>query len=237
MFGRAGRIGMIVPANNATIEPEVWPRLPAHTAVYATRILAKGDLTPAAVEAMEGNVERALEELAATVVDVVAYADMVTTFIMDPDWNDRRSAELARKAGVPVYTCWMALREALSRLGVTSFALATPYPASIHATCSPFFEARGYRVTGDATLDILAMTDVPKVDPRRVVDLVSRIDKAGADAIVLLATDLPTFEVIAEIERTTGLPVLTSNQTLLWHGLRICGNGAKVSGLGRLFDA
>lgn len=238
MFGENGRIGMIVPANNATLEPEIWPQMPEGAALYATRILAKGNLTPGAVKAMELNVDRAVDELTATIVDVIAYADMVTTFIMDPDWNDRRAAEMSAHAGVPVYTCWTAMRAALEYLSARSFALATPYPAPIHAGCRPYFEERGYRVTGDATLDILAMTDVPKVKKEAVLDCVKRIDKSGADAIVILATDLPTFAAIPEIEKATGLPVLTSNQTLLWQGLRLCNkSGAKATGPGRLFDA
>src|SRR5688572_25416350 len=133
MFGRNGRLGMIVPGNNGTIEPELWPHLPAETALYATRILAQGDLTTDAVMRMEANVDRAVEELTATGVDVIAYADMVTTFIMEPEWNDRRAAEISAKAGVTVYTCWTALRAALAAMRVKSFALGTPYPAGIHA--------------------------------------------------------------------------------------------------------
>ena len=52
MFGENGRIGVIVPANNAVLEPELGAYLPPGVALYATRILAKGDLTPEAVIAM-----------------------------------------------------------------------------------------------------------------------------------------------------------------------------------------
>lgn len=236
MFGCDGRLGLIVPANNSTLEPEIWPLLPPDTAVFATRILAKGALTPEAVKLMEEHVERAAFELEATVVDVIAYADMVTSFIMDPEWNDRRAAELSALVGVPHYTCWIALRAALETLDVHSIALATPYPGAIHATCPSFFELNGYRCVSDATLDIVAMTDVPKVRPETVRSLVRSLDLSKAEAIVLLATDLPTFAVIREIEKETGLPVLTSNQTLLWHGLRLCGNQADVPELGRIFQ-
>jgi len=128
MFGGKGRLGLIVPANNSTLEPDFWSVLPTDTAAYTTRILAKGDLTPAAVERMETNVDRAVEELAATVVDVIAYADMVTTFIMDDDWNDRRADQIAAKAGVPAYTCWIALRAALKELGAGPWRSVPPIP-------------------------------------------------------------------------------------------------------------
>ena len=49
VYGSRARIGLVVPANNSVIEPELWSVLPAGCAVYATRLLAKGDLTPEAI--------------------------------------------------------------------------------------------------------------------------------------------------------------------------------------------
>ena len=63
MFGAKGRIGLLVPANNGVLEPELWSRLPPEVALYATRLLARGDLTPKAVRSMEQQVDRGVEEL------------------------------------------------------------------------------------------------------------------------------------------------------------------------------
>ncbi len=237
MFGENGRIGVIVPANNSVLEPELVSRLPDGVALYATRVLARGDLTPGAVIAMEGEVGRAVAELAATGVDVIVYADMVTTFIMEDGWNEARTAEIAAGSGIPCISAWTALRDALAALGVGRFALGTPYPAAIHALARPFFEARGFAVTGDATLDITAMADVPKVMPDRLDVFARSLDRAGADAIVLLATDLPTLASIAALEQAMGLAVVSSNSCILWSALRSVGHDAKLPALGRLFVA
>src|ERR1700722_11211646 len=132
-FGRNGRLGAIIPANNSVLEPEWWSVLPIGAALYATRILARGDLTPDAVRKMEENVDRAADELAATGVDVIAYCDMVTTFIMEPGWNETKVAAITSSTGTPVISAWTALRDALAHLAVTRFALGTPYPVAIHA--------------------------------------------------------------------------------------------------------
>lgn len=236
MFGSQGRLGIIVPANNSVIEPELWSKLPADVALFATRVLAKGDLVPAAVKAMEKEVGRAIDDLVSTIVDVIVYADMVTTFIMEEDWNDTRTRETAATTGVACISAWTAMRDALKSLGIKRFALGTPYPAPVHALARPYFEKLGYTVTDDATLDILAMTDVPKVTGAEVAALVRGLDKKGAQAVVLLATDLPTFASIATLEKEMDLPVLTSNQCILWGALRAVGNDARIPGLGRLFD-
>jgi maleate isomerase len=236
MLGARGKIGLVVPANNCVIEPEFWSVLPSGVAAYATRILARGNLTPDAVRQMETQVDRAVDELAATGVDVIAYADMVTTFIMERGWNEAKVAQIANHAGVRCVSAWTALRDALDALGVRRFALGTPYPASIHATARPFFEARGLGVVADATLDILAMRDVPKIEATILDEFVGALPKAGADAVVLLATDLPTFGSIARLEKACGRPLLTSNQTILWAALRAVGVKDRVADLGKLME-
>ncbi len=237
VHGSNGRIGAIVPANNSVIEPELWSVLPAGVALYATRILARGDLTEAAVRRMEQHVERAVEEVAATGVDVIAYCDMVTTFIMEPGWNEAKVDAIKKQTGIPALSAWTALRDALAALGIRRFALGTPYPRALHGLARPFFAARGYEVTDDATLDIVKMTDVPKISTDRLLSFVAGLNAGDAEAIVLLATDLPTFSAITRIERERGIAVLTSNQAILWRALRAAGHNTPIDNLGRLFHA
>jgi maleate isomerase len=236
MLGAKGKIGLVVPANNSVIEPEFWSALPEGVAAYAARVMARGNLTPDAVRQMETQVERAVEELVATGVDVIAYADMVTTFIMDRGWNEAKVAQVSARTGLRCVSAWTALRDGLRALGVRRFALGTPYPQAIHATARPFFEAQGLEVIGDATLDILAMRDVPKVDGATLERFVDALPKAGADAIVLLATDLPTFASLATLEKACGRPVLSSNQALLWASLRAIGVNDRMPHLGKLME-
>lgn len=235
VFGAKGRIGLIVPANNSVIEPELWSVLPQGYAVHATRILAKGDLTPEAVRRMERDTDAAVEQIAATGVDVIAYCDMVTTFIMQAQWNESSMQRFAQATGVACISAWTALRDALEQLGVRRLAIGTPYPAPIHALVPAFFEGKNFEVASHATLDILSMREVPRVDAARLSAFVKKLDPAKAEALVLLATDLPTFASIASLEAQYGIPVLTSNQTLLWRALS--GLGGSVSNLGRLFHA
>ncbi|TVQ29768.1 MAG: hypothetical protein EA356_15925 [Geminicoccaceae bacterium] len=233
-FGKKGRLGLVVPANNSVIEPELWSVLPPDTALFATRILARGDLTVSAVEAMEAEVDMAVERIAATDVDAIGYCDMVTTFIMERGWSEHRMEEIAVAVGRPTFSAWTALRDAMAALAVRRIALGTPYPRAVHALAPPFFQSHGLEVVADATLDITAMLDVPKVDAATLAAFAAPLAAAEADALVLLATDLPTFATLEQLEQAAGKPVLTSNQTLLWAGLRAVGWQGAIPGLGRL---
>ena len=236
VYGKRGRIGLIVPANNAVIEPELWSVLPQGFSVHATRILAKGDLTPTAIRRMERDTDAAVEQIAATGVDVIAYCDMVTTFIMQAQWNETSMQRFAQASGVACISAWTALRDALAALGVRRLAIGTPYPASIHALVPDFFRSNDFEVRSHATLDILSMRDVPKVDAARLGVLLQQLDVRDCEALLLLATDLPTFARIPAIETEYGIPVLTSNQTILWRALSELGSAAEVGCLGRLFS-
>jgi maleate cis-trans isomerase len=234
IYGRRGRIGLVVPANNSVIEPEFWSVLPDGVALYATRVMAKGDLTAAAVRLMEAEVDGAVAAIAATGVDVIAYCDMVTTFIMEAEWNEHAVQRIAASTGVTAISAWTALRDALAHIGARRIALGTPYPKTIHALAPPFFRRLGFDVISDDTLDVVAMREVPTIDRARLERFVRGLDLRGADALVLLATDLPTFLCIKDLEAKLGLPVLSSNQTLLWRALEHL-QQRPVHPLGRLF--
>lgn len=236
VYGKRGRIGLIVPANNTVIEPEFWSVLPQGYAVHATRILAKGELTPEAIHRMERDTAAAMEAIAVTGVDVIAYCDMVTTFIMQAEWNESTMRRFSQSTGVPCISAWTALRDALAKLGARRLAIGTPYPAAIHARVPQFFQQQNFQVTSHATLDIGSMHEVPTVDAARLRGFLKKLGPGDCDALVLLATDLPTFSSISSIENEYGVPVLTSNQCILWRALSELDGASLVRNLGRLFS-
>jgi len=81
------------------------------------------------------------------------------------------------------------------------------------------------------------MLDVPKVDRATLDGLIRPLAAQRPDAVVALATDLPTFAALGALERELDVPIVSSNQTLLWAGLRAVGWRGALPGLGRLFEA
>jgi maleate isomerase len=58
-----------------------------------------------------------------------------------------------------------------------------------------------------------------------------------ADACLISCTAIKSAPVIARLEQALGLPVLTSNQSMVWHLLRSNGIDGRVDGYGCLFSA
>jgi maleate isomerase len=230
------KLGVVLPANNSVLEPELWPHLPANTSLHTARMLVRGDLTAAAIEAMEAQIARAVDELIATGVDLILYADMVTTFIMREGWNSERSQAIERACGLPCISAWSAMERALAAIGARRISIGSPYPASIHPLAISYFRSSGFDVVMDATLDVRAVCDVPRLSRNTVIELAMSIARPTAEAIVLLATDLPTFDVLELIESKAGRPVLSCNQTILWAALGQRGIRITDTRLGRLFQ-
>ncbi len=234
MHGWRGKIGLLVPANNSVIEPEIGRALPAGVSLYATRMLVRGDLTEEAIHAMEPQVDRGVEELMATGVDLIAFADMVTTFVMPRDWNERRTQEIARRTGRHCITAATALWAALAALGRRAVSIATPYPRALHARVAPFVRDLGFTVVSDDTADILAMAEVPQRPPQEAYRLARSICRPETEVLVILASDFRAFEILDALERDTGRPAISTNQALLWHALRTLGVADRLPGLGTL---
>jgi maleate cis-trans isomerase len=56
--------------------------------------------------------------------------------------------------------------------------------------------------------------------------------------VFISCTAIRSAGVIAALEAELGLPVLTSNQAMVWHALRgVLGLPDRVAGFGRLLDA
>ena len=76
-------------------------------------------------------------------------------------------------------------------------------------------------------------TEMANLDPATL--LAARSVDAGADACLLSCTAIKSAPVIAQLEKTSGLPVLSSNQSMAWRLLRFCGIDDRIDGYGGLF--
>ncbi|WP_166429896.1 maleate cis-trans isomerase family protein [Nesterenkonia sphaerica] len=111
-----------------------------------------------------------------------------------------------------------SLLEALHALGVTSVAAATPYDPSIAALFQQFFAEAGIDLVHTAHLGLAGRIWTVPWDTTR--DLVRNADAPDAEAVLISCTNLPTYEVLDQLEQDLGKPVLSANQTTIWAALR-----------------
>jgi maleate cis-trans isomerase len=235
---RRVRLGVLVPAGNPTIEPELYRMVPPAVTVHFARLdTLAGE--PGAADGMErrtlaylDSLPAATRSLAAVKPDVVVLAhtavSYLTGFANEPALLDR----FAALAGARAVTAARAILAALQHLRVRRLALATPYPESISTAGRAYWEAAGFEVVAHHRLEGVA--NIYEETEGRAYALGRAVDVPAAEAVLISGTGLPTAGIIERLEADLGKGVVTGQAAMLWQALRLVGNNVPVRGYGRL---
>ncbi len=87
-------------------------------------------------------------------------------------------------------------------------------------------------------LGIEAMTDVEKVTQRDLTDFGVKVRQSApaADSLLVSCGGFRTLEIIAPLEKRTGVPVISSMPHGLWAGARLVGLSGASPGYGTLLS-
>jgi maleate isomerase len=112
----------------------------------------------------------------------------------------------------------MAPRQDFRRIGLL---VGAPWSASINQTVAAFIEANGVKVLAQEALGLIRNLEIGLLDPQTAYDVGRRVNRPGADAVMLACGNWSTFSIIEPLEHDLGKPVLTTNQVSLWHALKM----------------
>src|SRR5690349_1313749 len=80
-----GRIGLISPSTNTTLEPEFARMTPDGVGVYVSRVYQAGRQEPSSYQRMADDIESASTLLATSEIDVIAFGCTSCTYFVPPD--------------------------------------------------------------------------------------------------------------------------------------------------------
>lgn len=236
-YGWRARLGLIVPALNVVMEPELARLAPAGVSLHTTRLLLSGGASVESYRAMGEGARRAGEELASAEVDVVIYG--CTAGSTGEEGYAVRAA-LAAATRAPVVTTSDAVTAALCHLGARRLAVATPYIPEVNALEQAHLEHEGFQVVAIAGLGLGATPESRRAighqPPSTAYALARQVDRPEADAVFIACTNFATLEVLGALERDLGKPVVSSNQATCWAALRAAGVRTPLAGFGRLLE-
>lgn len=228
-------IGVICPFDMA-LDRELWRWMPDDVSLYFTRTPYVDE--PVGVELAQelsdaADVLAAARNLSIVRPGVMAYACTSGSFI-NGQAGARRLSEVMERGGAPRgISTSEALLEALEYLGASQVVVVTPYVAELTLRLGDFLQEAGRSVVSQACLGLEA--NIWEVPYRTTYELIRGADVPEADVIFVSCTNLPTYDIIAPLERELGKPVISANQVTAWASLRMLGRTAVGPGQ-RLLD-
>jgi len=228
------KIGLLALSTDLTIEKDFYSlcnKLPFD--IFVNRIHNENPLTKENLEKMYDQIKPVTEKiLPGQKINTVAYACTSGTIAIGED-KVKEKIQLA-KPGCYVTNPISSAIKAFKLMNAKKIALFTPYPESVNRTILEYFDKKNINIISLNTFNIDLDEDIASVDPKYLLETLTKLNTSDADALFVSCTALPVLEILEEVEKKIGKIVLSSNQTLIWDTLRSVGYKSAIKGYGKL---
>lgn len=235
-LGACAKIGLIVLQTDQTIEHEFASVLRRDdVALYHARIPNAMEVTPETLKQMEADMPVAAGLLPAQFdFDVIGYCCTSGATMIGEDKVDQVIRQVHPKAltSNPLTAC----KAALHTLGLTRIALVTPYAPSVTTHMRENLKEAGFAINAIASFSQSDDFKVARISSQSIQNAIEAIGaRDDCDGVFVSCTSLRTLPIIAAAEARLGKPVISSNQALAWHLMRLAGIGDCLENSGQLF--
>lgn len=257
-YGYRAKIGLVVVGPNLNPTPEICRMIPDYVQVRETRIhmdpvvnieecsKLSEPLANAAGLLAEGLSSPILGNRAA-----IAFACTAGSLVGGPGWDKKEIAMMqgatagcecknaipsmeSKSLGIPCTTTATAAEEAMRFMGFKKIVIAGPYIDELNERFRLFYEDSGFEVLRIVGLGIEDLYEMGATKPSQAYQIAMDAVVPEADGIFITCTNFRCSDVIEEIEKDSGIPVVTSNQATAWHLMKLLGINDPVEGYGQL---
>ena len=213
------RIGLVVPPGNVAMERELPKYLPEGVAMNVNRLSRP---TPAVTKesllAMVNSLDQAVTDLSFCYPkpSAIIYGCTSGSFVNGPGREAELAVRITEKVGIPAVTTSTAILDGLHAVGAKKVFMLTPYIEDVTKHEVDLLEFHGFSFGGVDSFNCSDTRDIAKISTQQVAARVMEHGKAiqSCDTVFISCTQLLTMDVIAQLERDLGKPVVTSNQCL-----------------------
>lgn len=241
-YGYRARVGLIVVGPNLNPTPEICRMLPPYVQVRETRIHMEPVVNVQECSKLSGRLPDPAGLLAEGMASpllgnnsTIAFACTAGSLIGGPGWDKNEIASMqANSKGIPCTTTATAVEEAMRFMGLKKIVIAGPYIDEVNQRFKEFYEASGFKVLNVAGLQIEDLYEMGVTKPSQAYQIALKAMVPETEGIFIACTNFRCSDVIEEIERDTGKPVVTANQATAWQLMKLLKINGPVEGYGQL---
>jgi len=222
--GTRATLGVVVLKTDETMEGDLRAFIPSDgVALYHTRIPFEPQVTAETLARMENDLSASVDMFpAAAPFNVIGYGCTSGSAVIGEDRIAARIQSVFPKAAAT--NPLSATKAALSALNAKRVALVSPYVEEVSQALRDRLSEAGFEPAAVASFDQIEDAAVARITPQSIHDaIVSTANIETVDAVFVSCTSLRTADVIVNAEETIGIPVVSSNQALAWHMMRLAG--------------
>lgn len=221
------KLGLIALQSDRTIEDDARRLLPRDVSLLVSRVPSSTEVSRETLAQMEGALTGAASLFpVGHRFDAVGYgctsgtAQIGAGVVADRVQAGTRTAAVSEPLSALIAAC--------AALSVQRIAILSPYVAAVsdrlrHVLAAAHIHTPTFASFDEANEAAVAAIDEPSITRATLAMMAD----ADVDAVFLSCTNLRTLNVIAPLEDRLGLPVLSSNLVLIWHMLRLAGQGVQ----------
>lgn len=231
-------LGLILPPTDRPV-PEEAVAMYGDKLKFVVTGLGIERMTPDSFDSALERIPAAAKKLAAQGADAIELTGTSLTFYKGEAFNQQLRETVTKASGLRATTMSNGVIDGLKKLGVRTVAVATAYNEEVNGRLRAFLHEHGIEPLVITGLGIEAMTDIDKVTQSDLVEFGARVQKSApkAEALFVSCGGFRTLEIIAPLEKRTGVPVVSSMPHGLWAGARLVGLSGAVPGYGKLLSA
>lgn len=237
-YGWRARIGMLVPPRVIdTNVHEFYLMAPEGVSLIVASLGVEG-MSQEQYDRAIANIVEPVRMVTEHRADVILQAGVPPLVTRGPGFEAEVLARVAKVTPLPFITDVGASSRAMKALGLSRIVmLSSTFDDELTGHISQYLKQTGIALVSAAQVRLAhaASGAVPLEVVYRAAKELFESHARDADGIWITQASMPSVGVIAELESSLGVSVVTSAQALMWAGLRTVGVREPIEGFGKLF--
>ena len=220
------RIAMLTPSSNSVVEPCCYKIISSinNASVHFGRVevLWINDEASSLSQFYDENMLKGFDLLSHVKPMVIGWNGTSASWLGIE--RDRVLIDLiTKRTGCPAVTSTLSIIAALNALNISKIGLVTPYVDSIQKKIVTNFELEKFKCVSERHFNLTDNFSFGEVSESKIANAAEEVISEGAEAVIILCTNLAGAGIASTLEKRTNVPILDSVVLTIWGAFRSVG--------------